>query len=176
MSITIRQEKSADYTQVFNLVEQAFASLEISDKTEQFLVERLRKSTAFVPELSIVAEIENKIVGHILLTKIKIVNKDSEFESLSLAPVAVLPEFQNKGIGGKLILYAHEVARNLGYKSIILVGHENYYPRFGYKPTSKYGIKLPFEAPEKNCMVIELFENGLKEVNGDVIFPKEFFE
>ncbi|HEY9114840.1 MAG TPA: N-acetyltransferase, partial [Bacteroidales bacterium] len=72
MDITLRQESSKDYLQVFNLVEKAFSTLEISDKTEQFLVERLRKSSAFIPELSIVAIIENKVVGHILLTKIKI--------------------------------------------------------------------------------------------------------
>ncbi|HEY9115679.1 MAG TPA: N-acetyltransferase, partial [Bacteroidales bacterium] len=146
------------------------------DKTEQFLVERLRKSSAFIPELSIVAIIENKVVGHILLTKIKIKKGENEFESLSLAPVAVLPEFQNKGIGGKLIIHAHEIAKELGFKSVILVGHENYYPRFGYKPTSKYGIKLQFDAPEQNCMAIELVENGLKGINGDVVLPKEFFE
>jgi predicted N-acetyltransferase YhbS len=176
MDVIIRQETYADYPQVFNLVKQAFSTLEISDHTEQFLVERLRNSAAFIPELSIVAEYENKLVGHILLTKIKIVNKETEFESLSLAPVAVLPEFQNKGIGGKLILHAHKVARNLGFKSVILVGHENYYPRFGYKIISNYAIKLPFDAPEENCMAIELVEDGLKGISGDVIFPKEFFE
>jgi len=176
MNIRLRQEKSADYPQVFNLVEQAFATLEISDHTEQFLVERLRTSNAFIPELSIVAEYKNKIIGHILLTKIKIQNKESEHTSLSLAPVAVLPEFQNKGIGGKLILHAHKAARKLGFKSVILVGHKNYYPRFGYKPTINYGIKLPFDAPEQNCLAIELVENGLKGVTGNVVFPKEFFE
>jgi predicted N-acetyltransferase YhbS len=95
---------------------------------------------------------------------------------LSLTPVAVLPEFQFKGNGGKLILYAHKVAIELGFKSVILIGHENYYPRFGYKTTSKYGINLPFEAPEQNCMAIELVENGLQGVNGDVEIPKEFLE
>jgi predicted N-acetyltransferase YhbS len=176
MNISLRQETLADYTQVFDLVKQAFANLEISDKTEQFLVERLRKSNAFIPELSIVAENENKIVGHILLTKLKIINKETEFESLSLAPVAVLPEFQNKGIGRKLILHAHKIAKELGFKSVILVGHENYYPRFGYELTSKYEIKLPFEAPEKNCFVIEMVENGLKGVSGEVVYPEEFFD
>lgn len=176
MKIFIRQEISTDYPKVFALVEQAFSTLEISDKTEQFLVERLRKSSAFLPELSIVAEIDNRVVGYILLTKIIIQNKESAFESLSLAPLAVLPEFQNKGIGGELILHSHKIAKQLGFKSVILVGHENYYPRFGYEPVSKFGIKLPFEAPEQNCLAIELVENGLKKVSGEVVYPKEFFE
>ncbi len=175
MDIIIRQEKNSDYQKVFDLTKQAFASLEISNHDEQYLVERLRKSSAFIPELSLVAEFNGKVVGHIMLTKIKIANEKQRFDSLVLAPVSVLLEFQNKGIGGKLIEEAHLKAKELGYKSIVLIGHENYYPKFGYELTSKYGIKLSFDAPEKNCMVIELVKDGLKGVNGVTEFPKEFY-
>ena len=95
---------------------------------------------------------------------------------MALAPVSVHPDFQNKGIGGKLISEAHKRAKALDFQSIILLGHANYYPRFGYEMTSKYGIKLPFDAPEKNCMVIALTENGLKGVSGMVEYSKAFFE
>lgn len=176
MDIVIRKEVPSDYPIVFNLIKKAFISLDISSKDEQFLVERLRKSDSFIPELSIVAEYNDRIVGHILLTKLKIIHAEKEFDSLSLAPISVLPEYQNKGIGGKLIEVAHERAKVLGYKSIVLVGHENYYPRFGYELTSKYNIKLPFNAPEQNCMVIELEKNALDKVQGMVEYPKEFFE
>ncbi|MBA6157378.1 N-acetyltransferase [Tenacibaculum sp. S7007] len=176
MKLTIRKENPEDFKTVFNLIEKAFENEQMSDHKEQFLVERLRKSNAFVPELSIVAETENKIVGHILLTKLKIKNESNEFDSLALAPVSVLPEFQGKGIGGKLIVEAHKKAKELGHKSIILLGHENYYPRFGYEQADRYGIELPFEVPKENCMVIELIENGLKGVNGMVEYPKEFNE
>ncbi len=71
MKVSIRQEKSSDFTFVFDLIEKAFRTMKISDHKEQFLVERLRKSTSFVPELSMIAEIDNNIVGHILLTKLK---------------------------------------------------------------------------------------------------------
>lgn len=85
----------------------------MSDHSEQYLVERLRNSEAFIPELSIVAEINQKVAGHILLSRIKIVNNENkEFESLALAPVSVLPEYQGKGIGGKLIETAHKKLRN----------------------------------------------------------------
>lgn len=170
----IRQENNNDHKEVFNLIQSAFKDAEFTDNKEQFLVERLRKSDAFISELSMIAEIEGKIVGHILLTKIKIKNKSNSFDSLALAPVSVLPEFQGKGIGGKLIIESHKKAKELGYKSIVLLGHENYYPRFGYKQASKYGIQLPFKVPKENCMVIELVENGLKGVNGMVEYPKEF--
>lgn len=161
---------------VFALIEKAFAPIQLSDHKEQFLVERLRKSNAFIPELSLVAEIENKIVGHILLTKLKIKNDQNEFDSLALAPISVLPEYQGEGVGKMLIEQAHKKARRLGYKSIVLLGHDKYYPRFGYQQADKFGIKLPFEVPKENCMVIELMEGGLNGVRGTVEYPKEFNE
>jgi predicted N-acetyltransferase YhbS len=170
----LRQEEEKDYAQVFNLVEQAFKDAEYSDHQEHFLVEKLRKSDAFIPELSIVAEINNEIVGHILFTKL-FVRSDSEiFSSLSLAPVSVKPEYQRKGIGSQLINEGHKIAKELGYESVILIGHENYYPKFGYKKTSNFGISFPFDIPEENGMAIELVKDGLKNVKGVVKYRKEF--
>jgi len=176
MNIKIRQEKTSDYKNVFQLIEKAFKNEAFTDHQEQFLVERLRKSNAFIPELSLVAEHEDELVGFILLTSIKIVSDNKKFDALALAPVAVLPDFQNMGIGGKLILQAHTIAKEKGYKSVVLLGHEKYYPRFGYAIADKFGIQFPFEAPKENCMVIELIEDGLSGVNGVVEYPKEFFE
>lgn len=176
MELTIRKENSEDFKTVFNLIKKAFEKEQMSDHMEQFLVERLRKSSAFVPELSLVAETENKIVGHILLTKLKIKNGQNEFNSLALAPVSVLPEYQQNGIGGALIQEAHKKAKELGFHSVILLGHEKYYPKFGYKQADQFGIELPFDVPKENCMAIELIENGLKNVNGTVEYPKEFNE
>jgi len=174
MQAILRQEKQTDHKAVFDLIEKAFANEAISDHNEQFLVERLRKTEAFVPELSIVAEIENTIVGHILLTKLKIKNLQNEYDSLALAPVSVLPSFQNKGIGGMLIKRAHIIAKELGYQSIALLGHANYYPRFGYHQAANFGIEFPFKAPTENCMIIELIENSLEGVSGKIAYPKEF--
>jgi len=177
MNILFRQENKDDYTAVFNLIQRAFEKEKMSDHSEQYLVERLRNSEAFIPELSIVAEINQNIAGHILLTRIKVVNNENEeFESLALAPVSVLPEYQGKGIGGKLIETAHKKAKELGFGSVILLGHENYYPRFGYEIAKKYGIKLPFEVPDENCMAIELIKGALEGVEGTVSYPKAFSE
>jgi len=176
MHITIREENKKDYLLIFDLIEKAFKDQEFSDHQEHYLVEKLRKSKAFVPGLSLVAEIENTLVGHILLTEIKIITSDDEITSLALAPVSVLPEFQGKGIGGKLINEAHQKATDLGYKSVILLGHEKYYPRFGYKLAEEFGISLPFDVPKENCMAIELQPNALKNIRGEVAYPKEFFE
>lgn len=175
MKIIIRQEKTEDYKQVFNLVEKAFKDQPYSDGDEQLLVERLRKSDSFIPELSLVAEIDKNIVGYILLTKLKIIDGEKEYATLSLAPVAVLPGCQKMGVGKKLILEAHKRAVDLGHESVILVGHENYYPKFGYKLAKSFNLTFPFEAPDINCMVIELKENALHGIKGMVTYPKEFF-
>nr|WP_293844767.1 N-acetyltransferase [uncultured Arsenicibacter sp.] len=173
----IRKEEIKDYNEVFQLIENAFKDEEYTDHKEHFLVERLRKSESFVPELSIVAEIDNQIVGYILLTKIKIIDdKSKQVTSLALAPVAVLKKHQGKGVGGSLIRQAHQIAKELKFGSIILLGHEKYYPKFGYEMTKKYGIKLPFDVPDENCMLIELTENALKGITGIVEYPKEFYE
>lgn len=174
--INIRTEKIADHPIVFKLLEETFANEKYSDQTEPYLVEKLRKTNAFIPELSLVAEIGNQIIGYILLTKIQIDEGVRQFDALALAPVAVLPDFQQQGIGRQLILEAHKKAKQLGHERIILLGHADYYPRFGYEKTSKFNIQLPFEAPEENCMVLSLTTKGLENVSGTVIYPKAFFE
>src|SRR3546814_12188358 len=117
--MNIRKEESKDYKEVFNLIENAFKNEEYTDHKEHFLVERLRNSESFVPELSLVAEIDGQIVGYILLTKIKIINDNlEETASLALAPVAVLKKYQGKGIGGKLIQKARSEERRVGKECV----------------------------------------------------------
>ena len=139
--INIRKETTEDYEEVIKLTEKAFESLEISDHIEGKLIARLRKAPTFIEELSLVAEYNHQIFGHILFTPILIDNGEQQFQSLVLAPVSVLPEFQNQGIGGQLIRAGHQKAVELGFQSAILLGHPEYYPRFGYKPASTWGIK-----------------------------------
>jgi predicted N-acetyltransferase YhbS len=174
MKVIIRKETVADFVDVFKLIEKAFENEIYSDHSEQFLVERLRKSEAFVPNLSLVAVSDEKIVGHILLTKIQINGSHGSNESLALAPVSVLPSYQKRGIGGQLIIAAHDRARELGFSSIILLGHKDYYPRFGYRQAEQFGITLPFDVPPENCMAIELIPKGLLGVSGMVEYPSEF--
>ncbi|MFF2288806.1 GNAT family N-acetyltransferase [Peribacillus butanolivorans] len=175
MSITIRQELSEDYKITEKVVKSAFANMEFSDKKEHELVSRIRKSDAFIPNLSLVA-VNKEIVGHILLSKIKI-NNDNQFaESLALAPVSVLPEHQNKGIGRLLILEALKKAKELEYNSVVVLGHPEYYPKFGFEKASLWGIKAPFEVPEEAFMALELQENALYNISGVVEYPSAFFE
>lgn len=175
MNLIIRQEVKADHKKVNQLIEKAFRSETMSDQQEHILVERLRKSSSFIPELSLVAELNNEIVGQILLTKVLIVNQDSEYDALALAPVSVVPKFQGKRIGSSLIRKSHMIAKEMGFTLIVLLGLEKYYPRFGYERADKHEIQFPFDAPSVNCMVYELQENVLQHISGTVKYPQEFF-
>lgn len=135
MNISIRIEIVDDYEITDKVVKSAFANMEFSDKKEHILVSRIRKSDEFIPELSLVAidEDNQEIVGHILLSKININNDHQSAESLALAPVSVLPNYQNKGIGKLMIYDALQKAKKLGYTSVVVLGHPEYYPKFGFK-------------------------------------------
>ncbi|MDR2995868.1 MAG: N-acetyltransferase, partial [Bacillus cereus] len=156
-------------------VKEAFLHEEFSDKKEHELVKRIRECDAFVPDLSIVA-VDEEIVGHILLSKITIEQDGASVDSLALAPVSVAPNHQKKGIGGKLIIVALEKAKELGYGSVVVLGHSEYYPKFGFERASQRNIKAPFEVPDEVFMVMELRENALQGVEGIVQYSSAFAE
>lgn len=167
--LKIRQENKNDYEEVYNVIKKAFEVAEHSDGNEHNLVIALRKSNNFIPELSLVAINDNKIVGYILFTKIKI----GKYEELALAPLGVLPEYQRQGIGSELIKEGHKIAKKLGYHYSIVLGNEKYYTKFGYVPAIKYEIKSPFDVPSQNFMAIKLNDTDT-EVIGIVKYAKEF--
>ena len=173
--VTIRKEDKTDHSVVFDVVTSAFASMPYSDGTEQHIVSRLRHSEAFVPELSLVAELDDNVIGHILLSEVKVISDQEAHTILSLAPVSVHPDYQRQGIGSLLIKHAHQVALDMGYGAVVLIGHHEYYPRFGYQPAHTFDITFPFDAPAENCMAIELRKDALKGVVGQVQYPQEFF-
>ena len=164
----IRREKKEDFTKIYEINKQAF-----NQKDESELIERIRVGKNFIPELSLVAEENGKILGHILFSKIRIIG-EKEYESLALAPMAVLPKYQKQGIGTKLIEEGLKKARKLGFDSVIVIGHKDYYPKFGFERASKWNIECPFEVPNESFMAIELMIEALKEKSGIVEYPKEF--
>lgn len=176
MLIQILQETFQDYDTVESVIEQAFKDAEHTDYTEHHLVNRLRKSEEFIPELSLIAKDNETIVGHALLTKCFIKNDSNSYEVLALAPVSILPSYQGKGIGTMLINKGIELAKSLGFSGIIVLGHEHYYPKFGFKRASLYNIKAPFDVPDSAFMALPLMENGLDDIHGVVNYSPAFFE
>ena len=172
MDLTIRMETPLEWEIVEKVVQESFQTAEHTDHKEHHLVHRLRESAAFLPPLSLVAEKQGWIVGHVLFTKVQVGGKIL----LALAPVSVLPEEQNQGIGSRLIQEGYKRAAALGYPGVIVLGHAAYYPRFGYRPAAEYGINAPFPVPDHCFLVKELQENGLSQVQGTVEYAKEFFE
>ena len=167
--VEIRQESQKDYEEVYMVVKTAFEMAEHSDGNEQDLVVALRNSDSFIPKLSLVAVKDDKIVGYILFTKIKIENH----EEIALAPLAVLPEYQKQGIGSMLIEQGHKIAKKLGYHYSIVLGSENYYPKFGYIPATQYGIQAPFDVSNENFVAVKLNDTDI-EIKGIVQYAKEF--
>ncbi len=174
--ISIREENPEDRRTIGRVIERAFRAEERSDHREHLLVERLRGSEAFVPRLSLVAECDGIVVGYALMSEVRI-ESDGNYEiSLALAPVAVLPEFQRQGIGSALIREAHRRAADSGYRSAVVLGHKDYYPRFGYRKAADFGIAFPFGLPQECCMAVELLPGGLEGVSGTVRYPRPFME
>ena len=110
-----------------------------------------------------------------MLSKITIEQDGASVDSLALAPVSVARAIR-KGIGGKLIVAALEKAKELGYGSVIVLGHPEYYPKFGFKKASEWNIKAPFEVPDEAFMAVELSENALQSIEGVVQYSSAFAE
>lgn len=175
IDVIIREERQKDFEKINQVVKAAFKNVEQTDHTEHLLLERLRKSQAYIPALSLVAQTpQGEIVGHLLLSKAHIINGSQSFEVLALAPLSVAPAFQRNSIGSKLIEVAHQRAKKLGYAAIVLLGHKDYYPRFGYKKASLFGVSFPFNAPDDCCMVAELRKNALRGISGVVCYSQAF--
>ncbi|MBX9765610.1 N-acetyltransferase [Patescibacteria group bacterium] len=165
--INIRKEQESDYQDVYKINALAFGG-----ENESKLIEALRKSETFVPELSLVAEKEGKVVGHILFSKIHI-GSNLTHKSLALAPVAVLPDTQKQGIGSLLIQFGLKKAAELGFGSVVVLGHSKYYPKFGFEPASNWNITTEYKDPE-STFALELQPEALNGISGQVVYPPEF--
>lgn len=101
---------------------------------------------------------------------------NKKHDTLALAPMSVHPDYQKKGVGSKLIREALKRVKDKRHGSVIVCGHPEYYPKFGFQKASKYGIKSPFDIPDNVFLALELVEGALKKMKGTVEYPKPFYE
>lgn len=165
----IRKERQQDASAIRYVNEQAFG-----DAGEAGLVEKLRARKRLV--CSLVAIEDGQVVGHILFTTVTVEQDGANFHAVALGPMAVVPEFQRKGIGSRLVRAGLDECLRLGHEIVFVLGHADYYARFGFAPAKPRGIACEFEAPESAWMVLELREGALGGRKGTVRYEPEFRE
>jgi len=137
---------------------------------EADLVDQLRGSDYAL--ISLVAELESRIVGHIMFSRMWIKTSSGLLSAVALAPVAVLPGHQRKGIGSLLVQRGLELSRGRDEEIVIVVGHPNYYPRFGFSSAKAKSLESPF--PREAFMALELRLGVLDGIEGLVVYPSAF--
>ena len=148
--------------------------LAFGQDNEARLVEALRRSADYIPQLSLVAQIDGRIVGHVLFSPAVIETPERAVPTLALAPMAVHPDYQRRGVGSALAREGLKACQELGHGSVVVLGHPGYYPRFGFVPAPPRGIRPPFEVPAEAFMVCELLPGALAGIHGTVRYPPAF--
>lgn len=175
MSIVIREERFEDYYDTECMAQKAFWNLHCPGCNEHLLVHKLRTNAAYIPEISRVAEKDGKIIGTIMYSKAKVVDGNVEHEVLVFGPLCVEPCFQNTGIGGLLLETTMQLAREAGYKAIIIFGEPGYYPKHGFVTCDHFGITTSKGENFDAFMGIELIPGGLNGVHGK-FYEADVFE
>lgn len=166
--ICIVSEKPEHIPAIHRVNELAFGR-----SAEADLVDALRANGKAV--LSLVAECDNEVVGHILFSPVTIESEKGTFRALGLAPMAVLPEHQNLGIGSELVENALDVIRESEDEiAVVVLGHPEYYPRFGFVPASRFGLRSEYDVPDEAFMALETRPGSLNGVSGTVRYAPEF--
>lgn len=166
----IRLEEEKDYFETENLTREAFWNVYREGCFEHLIIHNLRKDKSFVKELDYCIEIDNKIIANIVYAKGKLKLENGNIrEILIFGPVSVLPEYQKKGYGEKLINYTIEKAKELGFDAIVIMGNPNYYKKFGFESCSKY--KIYYEGIDKKeetpfFMIKILNDNNIENLKG----------
>ena len=162
----IRPETEADSAAVRAVNEAAFDT-----SAEADLVEALRRRN--VSMVSLVAEVEGVVVGHILFSPVSLI-EHKDLDLAGLAPMAVVPDHQRKGIGSGLVRQGLARCKDLGFCAVVVVGHPEYYPRFGFAPASRYSLRSEYDVPDEVFMVAELEYGALNGVSGLVRYDDAF--
>lgn len=174
MNIIIRQEEERDYRRVEEIAREAFQNLYFPGTDIPVVVNKLRRSSDFIKELTYVIEVNGKVEGAIFYTNSKIIDKkEVEHKVISFGPVFISPEFHRQGLGRKLITYTIEKAKEMGYRAIITLGYPYHYEPYGFLGGKKYGISMPDMKFYRGLLVLPLYEGALENISGYVIFSDD---
>lgn len=165
--MTLRPERPTDVAAIRAVNERAFGQ---SD--EAVLVDAVRARGE--RSISLVAVDGERLVGHILFTPVTIQGPDRVCEAVGLAPMAVDPGHQRRGIGSRLVAQGLDRCREAGYRIAVVLGHPAYYPRFGFVPARRHGIRFELDVPDEAFMVTELAPGSLDGCTGVACYVKEF--
>lgn len=165
--IVIRPERPGDEAAIRHVNELAFGR-----PAEAKLVDALRANGAMT--LSLVAEQGGQIVGHILFSPVTITSDSGVTTAVGLAPMAVVPSLQRGGVGAQLVRAGLDTLREAGHEAVIVLGHSDYYPRFGFERASRFGISWEIDCPDEAFMAVELKLGALKGKSGVVQYRHEF--
>ena len=163
----IRPEQEADHQQIRIINTSAFET-----DAEANLVDALRQSD--IPIISLVAEDENQLIGHILFSPVSLAGQAPACAIAGLAPMAVLPAWQGKGVGSRLVREGLKYCAEAGYVAVVVLGHPDYYPRFGFVPASRFNIKSEYDAPDEAFMLKELKQSALAGIKGVIQYHEAF--
>jgi putative acetyltransferase len=163
----IRKEKDSDIESIWKVNAEAFET-----EAEANLVNALRDSG--VSYISLVAEEDKKILGHILFTPVELIGDNSDLKLVGLAPMAVVTKHQKKGIGSQLVREGLKHCLDQRYDAVVVLGHPEYYPKFGFVPSVNYGIKSEYDVPDEVFMILELTKGSLKGHQGVIKYHSAF--
>lgn len=163
----VRAERNEDRDAIHRVNELAFERA-----NEANLVDALRAKAS--PTISLVAVIDGQVAGHIFFSPVAVESDGGVFAAMGLAPMAVLPEYQNQGIGSRLVREGLRECQRLGHYIVVVLGHPKYYPRFGFAPASLKGLRSEYDVPEEVFMVTELVPGALGGRRGLVKYHEEF--
>lgn len=166
MSVVVEPETPGDRSAVRAVHAAAFPTGD-----EAALVDALRNDPGYVPDLSLLARVDGAVVGHVLFSEVGVSGPAS---ALTLAPVAVAPDHQGRGIGSQLVRAGLDRARDLGYDLVFLHGSPRFYVRFGFEPAVPAGFENPFDLPDPDFQVCELTPGALDEAGSELDYPAAF--
>ncbi len=168
-TITLRREEPRDHRAVEELTRDAFWGLFAPRCDEHLLVHLLRESPALVPELDVVAEVGGELVGHVMYSRAVVVEPatGTAHGVLTFGPLSVRPDRQAAGVGAALMRHTLAQAAELGHRAVVVYGHPDYYPRFGFRPAAGFGITAPGGATFDALMALPLVPGGLHGVTGE---------